>query len=70
MVNILKKPKTKRVKLFKCPCGCHFTAEIGDFTFCVSTDYLSSYYTIACPFCDVTYIYPNKEVEDITIPIQ
>lgn len=69
MVTIINKPKTKKVKLFKCPCGCEFTAEIGDYTLCLSVDEQFSYYTIACPFCNYTHIYPYEEVKDIMVNV-
>ena len=69
MVTIIEKPKTKKVKLFKCPCGCKFTAEIRDYTFCPSINYQFSYYTITCPFCNIDHIYPYQEVEEIEVDV-
>lgn len=69
MITVLKKPKTKKVKLFKCPCGCEFTAEPGDYyTFCYSTT--NTYYTIECPICHITRIYRYFEVNDIEIDVK
>ena len=70
MVKIIKNPVTKKVKLFKCPCGCKFTAETGDYKFCLSLNKELSYYTIACPFCDITYMYPYEKVSEIEIKVE
>lgn len=70
MITILKEPKKKKVKLFKCPCGCEFTAEADDYTFCYSITNTFSYYTIECPFCHITRIYPYFDVEDIEVDIK
>ena len=70
MIKILKKPEKKTVQLFECPCGCEFTAERGDYTFCYSIDEYFSYYTIECPVCHITRIYPSCQVDDIEVDVE
>ena len=76
MITIVKKPKTKKVKLFKCDCGCEFTAEWGDYIFYTSaTNNFSyhtnsfSYYTIRCPFCNTIGIYSTDDVNTIEVEV-
>lgn len=71
MITILKKPKTKKVKLFKCPCGCEFTAEDGDYIFvnCHSIPKLSSY-RIECPICHITHVYLAAQISEIEVNIE
>ena len=69
MITIVKKPKTKKVKLFKCDCGCEFTAEWGDYTFYSSTANNFSYYTIKCPFCNTIGIYSTDDVNTIEVEV-
>ena len=71
MITILKKPKTKKVKLFKCPCGCEFTAEFKDYLFCedYSNPRLSSY-RIECPICHITRVYLAAQVGEIEVDVE
>lgn len=69
MITIIKTPKTKIVKLFKCPCGCEFTAEPGDYALCLSEKRNFAYYTIDCPFCHITRIFPYSVIKDIEVDI-
>ena len=70
MVTIIKEPKTKIVKLFKCICGCEFTAEPGDYTLCLSQNKSSTYYTIDCPFCHYTRIFPYNTIKEIEVDVE
>ena len=65
MITILKIPKTKKVKLFKCSCGCEFTAEPDDYSYCES-----GYYLIKCPFCHNMHMHRNSKVKEIEIEIK
>lgn len=70
MVTILKKPTKKQVQLFKCLCGCEFTAEREDYTYCLSVNKEFSYYVMECPHCKVTHIYPYDLVETIEVDVE
>ena len=69
MITVLKQPRAKKVKLFKCPCGCEFTAETGDYTLCYSLNKAFTHYTIECPFCHITRIYLESDVEEIEVNV-
>lgn len=69
MVTILKQPRAKKVKLFKCPCGCEFTAEPGDYALCLSQNKSFAYYTIDCSFCHYTRIFPYNTVKEIEVSV-
>ena len=70
MITILKKPKTKTVKLFKCPCGCEFTAEHNDYLSCDNTNPRLSSYRIECPICHIIRIYLAAQVDDIEVDVE
>jgi hypothetical protein len=70
MITILEKPKKKCVKLFRCMCGCTFTAEPSDYTLCPSMNKEFDYYTIECPYCHITRIYPYAEVDTIQVDVE
>lgn len=70
MITILKKPTKKQVQLFKCLCGCEFTAEQEDYTYCYSLNKDFSYYVMECPCCRVTHIYPYDEVKTIEVDVE
>ena len=71
MITILKKPKKKKVKLFKCPCGCEFTAEYNDYISvdCHSNPKLSSY-RIECPICHITRVYLAAQIDEIEVDVE
>ena len=70
MITIVKKPEKIKVKYFRCPCGCEFTAELGDYDFCYALNEEYSYYTIECPFCHITRCYPYLEVDDVEVNVE
>ena len=70
MVTIIKRPPIKKVKYFKCICGCEFTAESEDYALCLSTNKDFGYYTIDCPYCHCTRIFPYNTVKEIEVDIE
>ncbi len=68
MVEILKYPSTKLVRVFNCKCGCQFQADLKDFeisNFYIGDDFgLSIYkkltYRIECPYCHIYSQYDDS----------
>lgn len=77
MVEILKYPKTKLVRIFNCKCGCQFQADLKDFE--ISNIYVGNNtgfeiykkltYRIECPFCHIYAQYDdtNSEYKEIDV---
>lgn len=69
MITILKKPEKKKVKLFKCQCGCEFTAEVEDYKIWYSATEDHEYYDIKCPFCKENKLFDIDFVEEIEVNV-
>ena len=79
MVTIIKRPKTKLVRIFNCKCGCQFQADLKDFE--ISNVYISNngfdiheklVYRTECPFCHIYAQYDdtNSEYKEIEVNVE